>query len=64
LELKSSLGGRSLVLEMGGAALKLGVQCWVWEYNLGAGYPVGYNEFDFSLEIKKYRPFDGSKIEI
>jgi hypothetical protein len=26
--------------------------------------PVGYNEFDFFLENKEYRPFDGCKIEI
>jgi hypothetical protein len=25
---------------------------------------VGYNEFDFFLENKEYRPFDGCKIEI
>ncbi len=25
---------------------------------------IGFNEFDFLLENKKYRPFDGSKIEI
>ncbi len=25
---------------------------------------VGYNEFDFFLENKEYRPFDGYKIEI
>ncbi len=25
---------------------------------------VGYNEFDFFLEIEEYRPFDGCKIEI
>jgi hypothetical protein len=26
--------------------------------------PIGYNEFDFFLENKEYRPFDGCKIEI
>ena len=26
--------------------------------------PLGYNEFDFFLENKEYRPFDGCKIEI
>jgi hypothetical protein len=25
---------------------------------------LGYNEFDFFLENKEYRPFDGCKIEI
>jgi hypothetical protein len=25
---------------------------------------VGYNKFDFFLENKEYRPFDGCKIEI
>ncbi len=25
---------------------------------------VGYNEFDFFLENKEYKPFDGFKIEI
>jgi hypothetical protein len=25
---------------------------------------VGYNEFDFFLENKEYRPLDGCKIEI
>ncbi len=37
----------------------------------GTRYPLsnldsalGYNEFDFFLENKKYRPFDGCKIEI
>ncbi len=25
---------------------------------------IGYNEFDFFLENKEYRPFDGCKIEI
>ncbi len=28
------------------------------------GWWVGYNEFDFFLENKEYRPFDGCKIEI
>ncbi len=28
------------------------------------GCRVGYNEFDFFLENKEYRPFDGYKIEI
>ncbi len=27
-------------------------------------WTVGYNEFDFFLENKEYRPFDGCKIEI
>jgi hypothetical protein len=30
----------------------------------GRGCSVGYNEFDFFLENKEYRPFDGCKIEI
>jgi hypothetical protein len=28
------------------------------------GSTLGYNEFDFFLENKEYRPFDGCKIEI
>jgi hypothetical protein len=27
-------------------------------------FTLGYNEFDFFLENKEYRPFDGCKIEI
>jgi hypothetical protein len=27
-------------------------------------WTLGYNEFDFFLENKEYRPFDGCKIEI
>ncbi len=27
-------------------------------------WPIGYNEFDFFLENKEYRHFDGCKIEI
>jgi hypothetical protein len=27
-------------------------------------WALGYNEFDFFLENKEYRPFDGCKIEI
>jgi hypothetical protein len=29
-----------------------------------AACALGYNEFDFFLENKEYRPFDGCKIEI
>jgi hypothetical protein len=28
------------------------------------GWRLRYNEFDFFLENKEYRPFDGCKIEI
>ncbi len=33
-------------------------------YTCLEAYPVGYNEFDFFIENKEYRPFDGCKIEI
>jgi hypothetical protein len=33
-------------------------------YSHGWGWAIGYNEFDFFLENKEYRPFDWCKFEI
>jgi hypothetical protein len=35
-----------------------------WKAAIKSGCAVGYNEFDFFLENKEYRPFHGCKIEI
>jgi hypothetical protein len=41
---------------------KRSISYWYFTQNLAC--TLGYNEFDFFLENKEYRPFDGCKIEI